>query len=81
MLAVVFFVNFDTIVIYKKGLVTPNHEIAVDAMTVLDILFVKLSKFSSGISDFFSLSYTQSFCRFVGASRVKSFSSCQTVFF
>ena len=50
-------------------------------MTVLDILFVKLSEFSSGISDFFSLSYTQSFCRLVGASRVKSFSSCQTVFF
>ena len=53
MLAIVFFVNFDTTVIYKKMVVTPYHEIAADTMTFLDILLVELSKFSSGISDFF----------------------------
>ena len=58
MLAIVSFVNFDTIVVYKKGLVTPYHEIAEDTMSFLDTLFVKLSKFLSGISDFFPYPYT-----------------------
>ena len=64
----------------KKGFVTPYHKIATDTMTFLDILFVEQSKFSSGISDIFLLPYTQLFCRLTGTSRVKSFSSCQTVF-
>ena len=80
MSAIGFFVNFDTTVIYKKGLVTPYHEIAVDTMTFMDILFVELSKYSSGISDYFPLPYTRLFCKLTGTSRVKSFSSCQTVF-
>ena len=80
MLTIVFLVDFDTIVIYKKRLVTPYHEIAADTMTFLNILFVELSKFSLGMSDFFPLPYTRSSCRLAGTSRVKSFSSCQTVF-
>ena len=45
MLVTVSFVNFDTIVVYKKGLVKPYHDIAEDTMSFLDTLFVKLSKF------------------------------------
>ena len=75
-----FFVNFDTIVIYKKGLFKLYHEIAVDTMAFLGILFVKLSKFLSGISDLFLLPHTGSFYRLTGTSRVKSFSNCQTIF-
>ena len=80
MLTIVFLVDFDTIVIYKKRLVTPYHEIAADTMTFLDILFLELSTFSLGMSDFFPLPYTRSSCGLTGTSRVKSFSSCQTVF-
>ena len=49
-------------------------------MTFLDIMFVELSKFSSGISDFFPLAYVRSFCRLTGRSGEKFFSSCQTIF-
>ena len=49
MSAIVFFVNFGIIFVYKKRVITPYHEIAADTM-FLDILFVELSKFSSGIS-------------------------------
>ena len=42
MSAIVFFVNFDTIAIYKKGLLTPYHEIALDTITFFDIWFVNL---------------------------------------
>ena len=49
-------------------------------MTFLVILFVEPSKFSSGISGFFHLPYTRSFYRLTRTSRVKSFSSWQTVF-
>ena len=76
--SVVFFANFDTIIIYKKtfGYTIPwNRSGYYD---FLDILFVDLSKFSSRISDFFPLPYTRSFRRLTG---VTSFSSCQTVFF
>ena len=73
MSTIVFFVNFDTIVIYKKCLVRPYHEMAVDTMTFLDIFFVELSKFLSGIYDFFPLPYTRSFCGLAGSSRVKCF--------
>ena len=76
----VFVVNFVTIVIYKKVLVKLYHEIAVDTMAFLDILFLKLSKFLSGISDLFLLPHTGSFYRLTGTSRVKSFSTCQTIF-
>lgn len=51
--AIVFFINFDTNVTYKKGFVIPYHKIAADVMTFLVILFVEPSKFSSGISGFF----------------------------
>ena len=64
----------------KKSLVTPYHKIAADTMTFLDILFVKLSKFSSGVSDFFPLPYKRSLYRLTGTSRAKSSSSCQTDF-
>ena len=70
----------DTNVTYKKGFVIPYHKIAADVMTFLVILFVEPSKFSSGISGFFHLPYTRSFYRLTGTSRVKSFSSWQTVF-
>ena len=46
----------------------------------LDILFIEISKFPPGISDLFSLTYRRTFCRLTGTSRVKSFSSWQTVF-
>ena len=46
----------------------------------LDILLIEISKFPSGISDLFSSTYTRTFCRLTGTSRVKSFSSWQTVF-
>ena len=59
--AIVFFINFDTNVTYKKGFVIPYHKIATDVMTFLVILFVEPSKFSSGISGFFHLPYTRSF--------------------
>ena len=50
MSAIIFFVNFDSIAIYKKkGLVTPCHEMAADTVTFLDIFFVELSKFLSQI--------------------------------
>ena len=81
MSVIVFSINFDTIVIYKKGLVTPYNKIAADTITFLDIFCVKLSKFSSRMSDFIPLPYTQSFCRLTRTSRVKSFSSRQTAFF
>ena len=61
MSTIVFFVNCDTIVIYKKGLVTPYHEIPVNTMNFFYIFLVKQRKFSSGISDFFPLSYTHFF--------------------
>ena len=78
---IIFFINRVTIVTYKKkGLITLYHEIAADTMTFLDVLFVELKKFSSGISDFFPLPHTRSFYRSAGTARVKSFSSCQTVF-
>ena len=64
----------------EKRLVTPYLEIAGNITTFLNILFVELSKFSSGLSDFFPLPNTWSFCRLTGTSRVKSFSSCQTFF-
>ena len=80
MLAIVFFVNFDTTVIYKKMVVTPYHEIAADTMTFLDILLVELSKFSSGISDFFFFTIYMIVLQIDRTSRVKTFSSCQTVF-
>ena len=80
MSAIVFFANFDIIFIYKKRLVRPYHEIGADTMTFLEILFVLQSKFSSRISDFFLLPYTRLFHRLTGTPRVKSFSSCQTVF-
>ena len=50
MSAIVFFVNFGIIFVYKKRVITPYHEIAANTMTFLDILFVEQSKFSSGIS-------------------------------
>ena len=81
MSAIIFFVNFDTILLTRKGLIRPCHEIEVDTVNFLDIFFVELSKFSSGISVSFSLPYTPSFCRLTRISRMKSFSSCQTVFF
>ena len=62
----------------KKVLVTPYHEIAADTMTFWTS--AQPSKFTSGISDFFSLPHTRSFCRLTRISRVKSFSSSQTVF-
>ena len=65
----------------KKSLFPKYHEIAVDTMIFLDILFVELGKFSTRISDFFSFPYTRSFCRLTGTSRVESFSFFQTVYF
>ena len=62
-------------------MVPKYHEIAVDTMIFLDILFVELGKFSTRISDFFSFPYTRSFCRLAGTSRVESFSFFQTVYF
>ena len=73
MSTIVFFVNFDTVVIYKKGLVTPYHEMTVDTMFFWTSFFVKLSKFLSGIYDFIPLPYTGSFCGLTGTSRVNSF--------
>ena len=64
----------------KKSLITPYSVIVADSMTFLDILFVKLSKFSSGMSDFFPLPYTRSVCGLTETSKVKPFSSCQTIF-
>ena len=64
----------------KNGQVTRYYEIAADTMTFSDILLSKLSKLSSRIPDFFLLSYTRSFCRLTGTSRVKFFLSCQTFF-
>lgn len=80
MSAIVFFAKFDTVVVYRKGFVKSYHESAADSITFLDMLFLKLSRFSSGIPDFFSLLYTRSLSRLTENSRVKFFSSSETVF-
>ena len=80
MSAINFFVNFDTIAIYTKNLVTAYHKMVVDIMTFTDILFVELSTFSSEISHFFPLPYRRSFCRMTERSRLKSFSSYKNRF-
>ena len=62
-LAVVSFVNSDTIVIYKKSY---GCTISLNPSTYHNIfgyLVCWINKFSSGISDLFPLPYTRSFCR------------------
>ena len=76
MSAIVFFVNFDTILLAKKGLIRPCHEIEVDTVNFLDIFFVELSKLCLTIYTIV-LQIDKNF----KISRMKSFSSCQTVFF
>ena len=51
-----------------------------ETIAFLEIFFVDANKFSFGSSDFFPFSYTRSFCKLTGTSRVKYFSSCHTVF-
>ena len=80
MSAIVCFAKFDTVFVYRKGLVTPCHESAAGSITFLDMFLVKLSIFSSGIPDFFSLLYIRLFSGLTENSRVNFFSSSQTVF-
>ena len=81
MFTIILFIYFISFSFTKTGFVAPNQEIAEVAITFLDILFVDANKFSSGTSNFFLFPYTWSFCKLTGTSRVKSFSSCHTVFF
>ena len=76
MSAIIFFVNFDTILLTRKGLIRPCHEIEVDTVNFLDIFFVELSKLCLTIYTIV-LQIDKNF----KISRMKSFSSCQTVFF
>ena len=73
----IFFIYFSTIFIHKKRLC---GAVARETINFLDILFVDANKFWSGTWDFFPFRYTRSFCKLNGTSRVKSFSSCDTVF-
>ena len=64
----------------KNGFATLYQEIVAEAINFLDILFVDANKFSSGASDFFPFSYTQSFCKLTAMSREKYYSSCHNAF-
>ena len=65
----------------KNGLVTPYHEIPANTMTFFWHLVCRTKYIFIRDIWFLSLPQTWSFFRLTGTSRVKSFSSCQNVFY